>query len=476
MNQDMYQNIYQNSADSKLSLAEILCSLSYALDLTEGQPIGHAQRTCLIGMRIAAELGLPEQESSSLFHALLIKDAGCTSNAARMYAIIGDDEITARRTAHVRNWSDLFEAAKYAVDHTLSDRSLWTHLLRGLRCTLRPTTITASRDARGERGAQIALNLGLGEEAARCLQGLDERWDGSGAPQGLHGDAIPLLARIASLAQMLEVFANTYDAKTAYEVVQRRAGTWFDPLLVQAASSFRQDELFWRFVRDAPRDRLLSLEAEAAVEVATEERIDAVCAAFAQIVDAKSPFTAQHSSRVCTYSTEIASALGIGGRRLATLRRAALLHDLGKLSIPAQMLDKPGKLTAAEWERMKQHPRYTEEILGQITGFGRLAAVAGAHHERLNGTGYCRGLSADRLDLDMRIIAVADVFDALLAERPYRPAMPSDEAFALLDKEANVSLDGRCIEVLKQKYGVTLFGDRSLSPLPMPDREHLLAA
>lgn len=462
------------SPDRKLSLAEILCSLSFALDLTEGQPMGHAQRTCLIGMQIASVLGLPECQVTSLFHALLIKDAGCTSNAARMYAIFGADEVTTRCALKVGNWNALFEAAKYAVDRTFSNHSLPNHSLwmrLHLRYTPRPTTTNALKDARGEQGAQIARNLGLGEDAACCIQSLNEHWDGRGVTQRLRGDAIPLLARIACLAQTLEVFVSTYDVKTAYQIVRRRSGTWFDPSLVQAACSFQHDELFWRFVQAASRDRVLSLEAEAVVEIATEERIDAICDAFAQIVDAKSPFTAEHSSRVCTYSTEIADMLGVTGEQQATLRRAALLHDIGKLAIPTQILDKPGKLTPSEWERMKRHPRYTEEILSQITGFSRLAKVAGAHHERLNGTGYFRGLSAKRLDLEMRIIAVADVFDALLAQRPYRLAIPLAQAFAILDKEADVSLDGQCIEVLKQKYA-----NAPLSSLPKPEKQHLLAA
>lgn len=459
------------SANRKISLAEILCSLSYALDLTEGRPMGHAQRTCLIGMRIASELGLPENEVTSLYHALLIKDAGCSSNAARMFAIFGGDEIAAKPAVKVVDWSNLFEAGKYVVDHTSTRGSLGARLRRMLFLATPLTTSKALAEVRCDRGAQIAVSLGLNQASADCIRNLDEHWNGQGAPNGLQRKAIPLLARIACLAQTLEVFASTYDVDTAYEIARRRSGTWFDPELVRVARSFRREELFWRFVRDAPRDRVLGLEAEAAVEVATEERLDAVCDVFAQIVDAKSPYTAKHSSRVCAYSVEVAAALGVRGERLALLRRAALLHDIGKLAVPNVILDKPGKLTAGEWERMKLHPYYTEEILSQITGFQRLAQVAGAHHERLNGMGYFRGLGARQLDLDMRIIAVADVFDALLAERPYRPAMPVEKALAILDKDADVGLDGSCIEVLRQKYG-----SAAMSSLPSPDKEHLLAA
>jgi HD-GYP domain-containing protein (c-di-GMP phosphodiesterase class II) len=153
---------------------------------------------------------------------------------------------------------------------------------------------------------------------------------------------------------------------------------------------------------------------------------------------------------VCQYTLQIAQALGINGERLTMLRRASLLHDVGKLAVSNAILDKPGKPNDEEWASIKKHPYYTQQVLGQITGFERLADVACAHHERLDGRGYFRGLTADQLDLDMRIIAVADVYDALSAERPYRGALSPSEVFAIMDKDAGIALDADCIDVLKQ--------------------------
>lgn len=449
-----------------LPLADILSSLSYALDLTNGQAMGHAQRTCLIGMRLGREIGLAQEDLTSLYHALLMKDAGCSSNAARMVEIFGSDDLAAKRMSKITDWSNLAEAAKYAAAHTLPQGSLLARARRILHIAAQPAqTSDALMQTRCTRGAQIVMQIGLGEKAAECVLHLDEHWDGRGAPAHIRGEDIPMLGRIACLAQTLEVFAKTFDVATGYQVLRKRAGKWFDPELVRAVGAFEQDQAFWQDVHERTREALLGLNMRAAVEVAGEERIDAICDAFAQIVDAKSPFTAEHSTRVRDYSVEIAQALGIAGARLTTLRRAALLHDVGKLSVSNTILDKPGKPTDEEWIAIKKHPFYTQQILGQITGFGRLTEVAAAHHERLDGRGYFRGMGADQLDLDMRILAVADVFDALSAARPYRGALPVEEVFAILDKDAGVALDGECIAVLRDRY-MSNIGPTSSEPAP----------
>jgi HD-GYP domain-containing protein (c-di-GMP phosphodiesterase class II) len=436
-----------------ISLAEVLSSLSYALDLTSGQPMGHAQRTCLIGLRLADLLNVPADARNSLYYALLMKDSGCSANAARMAEIFGSDDISAKQVSKITDWSNLLEAARYAAAHTLPGSSLLARARRLLHIVShKEETTDALMLSRCDRGAQIALNLGLGEEAAECIRNLDEHWDGKGGPAHRKGDAIPLLSRIACLAQTLEVFAKTFDIPTAYEILRKRSGKWFDPEVVRAACSFEDDQAFWEDVFRNTQTALLALDMRAAIEAASESRIDAICDAFAQIVDAKSPFTAQHSSRVSIYAVLIGSALGLPEARLTLLRRAGLLHDLGKLGVSNTILDKPGKPTDEEWNAIREHPRYTFEILKPIHGFARINEIAAAHHERLDGSGYYLGLNADQLDLDMRILAVADVFDALSAERPYRSALPLDAAFAILRKDEGIGLDSRCIAALRDIY------------------------
>jgi putative nucleotidyltransferase with HDIG domain len=181
---------------------------------------------------------------------------------------------------------------------------------------------------------------------------------------------------------------------------------------------------------------------------ATEDSIDRICAAFAEVIDAKSPFTYRHSNGVADAAVEIGQWFGMNARSLKMLRRAALLHDIGKLSVPNSVLEKPAKLTADEWTVIKSHPYYTLEILKKIPGFERLSQDAAAHHEKLDGSGYWRCWGADQLSRFARILAVADIFDALHAKRPYRDGLPLEKVFQILRDDAPRALDLPCVEAL----------------------------
>ena len=176
--------------------------------------------------------------------------------------------------------------------------------------------------------------------------------------------------------------------------------------------------------------------------------LDRIAYGFAEIVDAKSPYTASHSFRVTELSLRIAARLGKPAADLADLRRAALLHDIGKLSVPNSILDKPGPLDAGEWETVRLHPFYTQRILEHIRGLERLAFMAASHHERLDGRGYFRGLSGDQVPIGARILATADIYDALSAPRPYRLALAEEQALGLMERDRGTGLDGECLEAL----------------------------
>jgi HD-GYP domain-containing protein (c-di-GMP phosphodiesterase class II) len=179
-----------------------------------------------------------------------------------------------------------------------------------------------------------------------------------------------------------------------------------------------------------------------------DDYLDDIAAAFGQVVDAKSPYTAGHSARVAEVTDGIAIALGLPAERRRWLKRGALLHDVGKLGVSNAVLDKPGKLDADEWAAVQRHAAYTEQILSRIAAFDELARVAGAHHERLDGTGYPRGLKADAIALETRIITTADIFDAISAERPYRGATPIDRTLQIMAETVGSALDARCFEAL----------------------------
>jgi putative nucleotidyltransferase with HDIG domain len=233
-------------------------------------------------------------------------------------------------------------------------------------------------------------------------------------------------------------------------MLRDREGRWFDPEITKAARSMESDHSLWQSHAEHRRGEEIEIEHPGDPLVPSAGDVDEICGAFADIVDAKSSFTAEHSSRVTNYAVKVARHMGLNDQRVTTLRRSALLHDIGKLGVSNAILDKPGKLKAEEFNRIKEHPRYSFEILKAIRGFGRIAEIAASHHERLDGKGYWRGLPAESIDIDMRILAVADVFDALTAERPYRPAMTTDDALKLMWKQGGSDLDSNCLTAIRE--------------------------
>jgi HD-GYP domain-containing protein (c-di-GMP phosphodiesterase class II) len=434
----------------ELKLSELISALSHALDITEGQPEGHCVRCCWIGMPIGRSLGLSERELWELYYTLLLKDLGCSSNAARICELYLADDLGFKRDFKTTGDS-LAQVAVFVMQHTglkhgLAERfQALLHLVRDGEAIARELIQT-----RCQRGAEIALRLRFGPAVARGIECLDEHWNGQGKPHGLAGQAIPLYSRIALLAQVVDVFHTAGGPQAALDEVHRRRGKWFDPALVEALDSIAARPGFWAMLA-APGlpEAVFGLEPAQCAVPLDEDYLDEIAEAFGQIVDAKSPYTAGHSLRVADYSDRLAERLGLPGERRRWLRRGALLHDLGKLGVSNAILDKPGSLDADEWTAVKRHPAYTETILARIHAFGELSAVSGAHHERLDGNGYPRGLGAEAITLETRIITTADIFDAISAERPYRAAIPIPETLDIMARNLGTAIDPRCFEALE---------------------------
>ena len=430
--------------------SEVISALSRAIDLTEGQPMGHAARSCMIGMRVAGELGLGVADRSALFYALLLKDVGCSSTAARVSEIIGGDDLGFKGGLKRIDWNRPSEAVRHIVGSTSgsplerarrvaavarSGARLGDELV-GLRC---------------DRGAQILQLLSFPDATVVAMASADEHWDGRGKPAGLRGEEISLLGRLVGLAQTAEIFFAAGGPQAAADVVRRRRGTWFDPALVRLFEHVAADSAFWQQVA-APdvTAHVAAFEPPEQVVLADDDRLDLIAEAFGRVVDAKSPFTSRHSERVAETAAGIGAILGLDTPELRDLRRAGLLHDLGKLGVPNIVLDKPGKLTPEEWELMRRHPAYTAEVLAQVECLRPIAGTAASHHERLDGSGYHRGLEAPSLSLPARILAVADVYDALARDRPYRAAMPAERVLAILDADAGARLDAESVAALRR--------------------------
>jgi HD-GYP domain-containing protein (c-di-GMP phosphodiesterase class II) len=427
---------------SVVRFSEVIAAMSAALDLTEGQPAGHAARTCMIGMRLAQELGLEQSECTALYYALLMKDLGCSSNAAKLSYLFGADDRVVKRNVKTVDWSQAKENVRFTLRSVRPDGGPLRRLLQ--LGTLAVRSVGASRQlfkTRCERGAAIARELGFSEVTARAIRELDEHWDGLGYPAGLRGEQISLPARILGLAQSVEVFARELGPDAACTMAASRSGRWFDPELVRALLNLRHQKNFWRRVdTNNPWIAVAACAPADEARVATEADLDRIALAFAHVVDAKSPWTFRHSVGVADIAVGIAESLGYPEDGLRRVRRTALLHDLGKLGVSNLILDKPGKLTDGEFVAMRKHPEFTEQILARISCFASLAPVAGAHHERLDGRGYYRGRSADELSMDARLLTVADIFEALSAARPYRAAMPTERVLSILEGDAGIAI------------------------------------
>jgi HD-GYP domain-containing protein (c-di-GMP phosphodiesterase class II) len=433
-----------------LKLAELIGALSRALDITEGQPAGHCVRCCWIGMHIGREMGLPSEMLWELYYTLLLKDLGCSSNAARICELYLTDDLDFKRDFKSVGDS-LPQVLSFVLTHT-GLRAPLAERFRSVMTILRdgPRIANELIATRCQRGAEIARLLRFPDGVAAGIYSLDEHYNGKGKPEGLRGQDIPVYARIALLAQVIDVFHTADGADAALAEAQGRSGRWFDPALVGAFERVSANPQFWSVLAsDEVGKAVLSLEpAEHSVPL-DDAYLDDIAAAFGQVVDTKSPYTSGHSARVALYTDMIAEQLGLDPARRRWLKRGALLHDVGKLGVSNSVLDKPGALDRDEWDAVRLHAAYTEDILSRIAPFAELAKIAGAHHERLDGTGYPRGIGADQISIETRIITTADIFDAITAARPYRGAIPVEKALGMMEQTVGTALDAACFEALK---------------------------
>jgi putative nucleotidyltransferase with HDIG domain len=435
---------------STIALAEVLGAFSHALDLTEGQPAGHCIRVCWIGSHIGREIGLGPAELRDLYYTLLLKDLGCSSNAARVAELyLGDDRALKHDFKLVG--TSIADALGFVLRRTGQNVSI-TKRIGAVANILRNSSTLMHEliETRCTRGADIARRLRFSKDVQAGIFGLDEHWDGSGKPEALKGAAIPLYARIALMAQVVDVFHSGGGAKGALGEIRRRSGRWFDPSLVIAFERVANNPAFWRDLASPTIEaKVLALEPAQHFVTVDEDYLDDIAEAFGDVVDAKSPYTGGHSLRVADYVCAIADRLGYTPERRRWLRRGALLHDIGKLGVSNAILDKPGKLDEGEWVVMRAHADSTQAILGRISAFDDLAPIAAAHHERLDGGGYPLRLDGSTISIETRIITIADFYDALTADRPYRAAMPPEQALAIIGEAVGSAIDPQCYAALR---------------------------
>lgn len=391
-------------------LAEVLCALSASLDLAMAQRPETSIRSCLVAMRLADRLHVADKRT--VYYATLLRHLGSTATPHEELHQVG-------RGGGIRRLQYVGRSSSGQAELSL---------------------------AVCEVGSMLAEHLGLGPAVAEALYQTLEHWDGKGTPKGLAGTEIHIAGRIAEVA--------TQAVTTGGQTLLKRRGGWLDPFVVAEYDDSLVaglDEIdVWQAVLDAEPQPWC-----------TTPDLDQLARTFAYFVDLKSPYFFGHSAGVAALAEEAARLLHLDDAERTTLRRAALLHDLGRVAVPTAVWERPGLLSRAEWEQVHLHPRQSEQILARSAVLEPIAVLAALHHERLDGSGYPRQVKGDELSTAARILAAADCYQALTQDRPHRSAHSPGGAAELIQVQVAAGrLDGRCVKAVLAAAGQQVPGRR----------------
>lgn len=453
-----------------LRQAELVAALSLATDFGTGQPLNHALRTCVLATHFGAELGFDVAELRDVYYVALLRGAGCVADSARVAARFGD-EIAANVAISQVDTADMRAALGLIFRHAGAGKPVVQRAGRiGAALAAGPGERNVVLTAHCEVAEMVAARLGCGADVVRALGQVFERWDGKGSPRQLKGEATSRAARVVMLVRDAELFYSLGGVDTAVAIVRERAGGMYDPALSERFAGMAA-KLFALVDASAPWEAALACEPGARETVSGARFDEAVCA-IADFVDLKSRFTVHHSSGVATLAEAAGRALGLPESASVALRRAGLLHDLGRVAISVAIWEKPGPLTDDEWERVRLHTYFTERALARPPALAPLAALAAQHHERLDGSGYFRQSTGSALSPSTRILAAADVFHALTESRPHRPARTPEEAADTLRAEALAGrLDSDAVHAVLTAAGHARKAPRRTWPAGLSDRE-----
>lgn len=441
----------QGNGSSGVRLAELIGTLSLAVDLGLGQPMGHVARACAVAGRLGERMGLDPGTRGTLFYVTLLGWVGCIADSYDAAAWFGDD---------IRYRSDVYDLDMkplpflgYLLRRAGAGEPVPQRLLRrGALLATGGRGVRESLRAHCQVTTNVARRLGLGPDVCDPLRYVFARWDGKGLPDGVRGGDIPLPVRLWHVADVTEVHYQRGGVDAALAVARARSGTAFDPEVVE---TFRPHaaELFDGLAEDTSWDDMIATEPALRPPL-SESQLDTALECVGDWVDIKSPQFGGHSRGVAELASAAARHAGLSEPQRRRLRRAGLVHDLGRTGVPNTIWDKPGPMSPAEIERVRLHSYYTERMLARpepLAEIGRIAALA---HERLDGSGYHRGLAAAGIPMAGRILAAADCYHTKLEDRPHRPALPAARAAEFLRQEAKAGrLDPAAVDAVLAAAG-----------------------
>jgi len=453
---------------SGVRLSDLLIAMSLVTDLGFGQPSEHMLRSARIGMRLGERLGLDTPQMATLYDVNLLTYVGCMTygnEAARMFG----DDIDFRANA-VRTDLAGLPAMKLMLRRTGSggspiDRAVQTtaFMITGGRAVVEQMATHCSA------AGAFADRLGLGTDVRTGIEQAYARWDGRGVPDTLSGPELSLAARISHVAEACELFERTGGVDAAVDMVNSRSGTHFDPEIAKAAAT-DPESLFDGIDQDTVEEVVAAEPVER--PPLSDDELDSALAAIGDFCDMRCPFFTGHAPGTADLVAAAGRQLHMPAEQALLMYRAALVHDVGRFGVDATVWARPGRLSAAQRERMRLHVYYVERIFDRPAALRRIGLLAATHHERMDGSGYHRGVGGAMLSAQARLLAVADAYHAMLQPRPHRAALTEIEARQQLQTEASAGrLDPLSVDAVLGAVGHHLRRVHPEGPKGLTQRE-----
>jgi HD-GYP domain-containing protein (c-di-GMP phosphodiesterase class II) len=461
------------AADSGIHLAELMAALSIATDLGMGQPIESALCSCVVAMRLGEVLNFGDDTLRDVYYQALLRYIGCNADTFAMAALFGDELALRRDFAGVdpgRPPEVLSVAMRYLLQASAGEPPyrMASLVARGL-LTL-PRLMTESFAGHCEVAQRLARRLGLGESLVVCLGQIYERWDGKGLPRKLKGDDVAPAVLLVTLAQDAVVWNRIGGPGAAVATVRKRSGGAYQPRMAERFCENATTILAGLDVEPS-WESVLALEPGGRKRL-TDDEFDRSCEALADFADIKSPYTAGHSPGVAALAAGAGRRCGLVEADVTALRRAGLLHDIGRVGVSAGVWGKEGALTEREWEQVRLHTYYTDRVLARPESLRRLGALASQHHERMDGSGYHRASPGSTLSPAARILAAADAYQAMIEARPHRLALTPERAAEEVRREVRAGrLDGDAAQAVLAEAGHHVPLTRRERPAGLSERE-----
>jgi HD-GYP domain-containing protein (c-di-GMP phosphodiesterase class II) len=430
-----------------LRLGQLVATLALAQDNAFGQPLESQLRSCLLATCICDAAGFDQETRETVYWVALLRYVGCTGHAHEVATVFGD-EIAIRAQTLVHDAANPAEVMRDVMafataGHGPAERE---EIVRMIQETAREWAVY-NFSSGCEVADMLVQRLDVGPGVRDALRFTFERWNGNGYPAHAAGDAIPLAMRVVHLSHDMEAIGRLFSTEHALDAARDRRDRTYDPVL---ADLFVVHGRGWfdRLREADPWDAVLTAEPEPHRMLAGAELDDALTV-VADFIDLKSPYMGGHSRRCAELATGAGQVLGLAEEDVATLRRAALVHDFGTTVVPNSIWDKPGPLTRSEFDRVELHPMLTEQMLRRSPALDTLNTVACAHHEKCDGSGYHKRAPADADDLGACVLAATEVYVGMTAERADRPPCSRDDAAAeILRLESEGVLEPRAVRAV----------------------------